>query len=275
MFSLQYTKLSIIIKDTPPYFIGSQLRGVLGHALKKVTCINPSYQCNGCFATSNCIYYEFYEEKNIFHKYRFDFELAQDYYNFNFYLFDNATDKLPYIISAFNKALKETGLGSDNKTYKEFDIYINNKNIINDAQFNIPKDYIQKFKIDKVEKSIKLRFITPLRIKKANRFIRDNSIELEDIIKSIYQRALEFTNQDRKKIDFKIEGDIISKNLNYKELTRKSNRQKTTMNLGGIMGYIEIKGLNRESFEMLKLGELIGIGKSTVMGLGKIKIEEI
>ena len=36
---MKYTKISIIIKSEqkPPYFIGSQLRGALGYALKKVS----------------------------------------------------------------------------------------------------------------------------------------------------------------------------------------------------------------------------------------------
>ena len=89
---MKYTKISIIFKseEKPPYFIGSQLRGALGYCLKKVTCINPSFKCEDCFATNNCLYYEFYEQKDIFHKYRFDFELGKDYYDFNFYLFDDS-----------------------------------------------------------------------------------------------------------------------------------------------------------------------------------------
>ncbi len=64
---MKYTKLSIIIKSTnkPPYFIGSQIRGAFGYGLKKVTCINPTYSCDGCFATSNCLYHQFYEEKKL------------------------------------------------------------------------------------------------------------------------------------------------------------------------------------------------------------------
>jgi CRISPR/Cas system endoribonuclease Cas6 (RAMP superfamily) len=45
------------------------------------------------------------------------------------------------------------------------------------------------------------------------------------------------------------------------------------MNLGGLMGEITIEGLNKESYEVLKVGELLGAGKSTVFGLGKIEVE--
>jgi hypothetical protein len=65
---MKYTKLTIKINSTnkPPYFVGSQLRGAFGYALKKVTCINPTFKCEGCFATTNCLYYDFYEKKMFF-----------------------------------------------------------------------------------------------------------------------------------------------------------------------------------------------------------------
>ena len=53
-----------------------------------------------------------------------------------------------------------------------------------------------------------------------------------------------------------------------------SNRQKSTMNLGGLLGSIEVKNINKEAYEVLKVGELIGAGKQCVFGLGKIKVED-
>ncbi len=67
----------------------------------------------------------------------------------------------------------------------------------------------------------------------------------------------------------------LSKTLSYQELTRKSNRQDTKMYLGGLMGEFVLKNVNRDIYNLLKLGEVIGVGKSTVFGLGKIKIEGI
>ena len=89
---MKYIKISILIKtnENIPYFIGSQIRGAFGYALKKVTCINPSYQCDEeCFAKDNCLYWEFYEQKNKPLKYRLDFELGKEYYDFDMYLLSN------------------------------------------------------------------------------------------------------------------------------------------------------------------------------------------
>lgn len=271
---MKYTKISIIIKskDKIPYFIGSQIRGALGYSLKKVTCINPSYKCEGCFATTNCLYYDFYEKKNEFHKYRLDFELGKDYYDFSLYLYDKTTEKLPYIISALYMMLTQNGLGKDRTKYENLDMYVNDVSCIKNGQISLPAEYIKQFEIDKIRQDITLKFLTPLRIKKDNKFIRSDDLELKDIINSIYQRQMKLLDRDYKRFPYEIEGEIVNKNLQYKELTRLSNRQKTTMNLGGIMGEIKIDNINKECFEVLKLGELIGVGKQTVFGLGKIEL---
>jgi hypothetical protein len=272
---MRYTQLSIIIKEKPPYFIGSQLRGALGYALKKVTCINPSFKCDGCFATANCLYYEFYEERNVFHKYRFDFELAKPYYDFSFYLFDDSVTKLPYIVSAFHMMLTKNGLGKERKIYNDFELYINDTSCMKNGEINLPKHYEKSLEIDKICQDVVLKLVTPLRMKKQNSFIRAKELELSDIVNSIYQRQMKILGKEHKKFPYDIVGEIVQKELRFKELTRLSNRQKTTMNLGGLIGEIQIKGLNKESFEVLKVGELIGVGKQTVFGLGKIEIEEL
>ncbi len=59
------------------------------------------------------------------------------------------------------------------------------------------------------------------------------------------------------------------------ELTRRSNRQNTTMNFGGLVGSLEIRGVSKECMELLQLGEIIGVGKQTVFGLGKIETEDM
>lgn len=272
---MKQTKISIIIQDKPPYFIGSQLRGAFGYALKKVTCINPSFKCEGCFASDSCLYYEFYEQRNRPHKYRFDFELGREFYDFSLYLFDDATTKLPYALSALQMMLTQNGFGVERKTYKEFDIYIDDKLINKDGNLQIPADSIKTLQIDKICQDVRVEFKTPLRMKKNNRFIRDENIDLADIVNSIYQRQMQILGKGYKKFPYTIEGEIIGKNLKYKELTRMSNRQKSTMNMGGIMGTVEITGLNKESYEVLKVGELIGVGKQCVFGLGKIEVEEM
>ena len=272
---MNYTKISIIIKPNikVPYFIGSQIRGAFGYALKKVSCINPSFNCQDCFAMTNCLYHQFYEEKNTYHKYRLDFELGKDYYDFSFYLFNEVCEKLPYIVSSLHMMLTQNGLGKEKNIYSNYEMFINDISCLDKGKIILPNDYIKTFDINNRYKNITLNFVTPLRIKKENRFLRGDEIELDSLINSIYQRQMKLMNRNFKKFPYEIKGEIVNKDLRFKELTRLSNRQKTTMNLGGIIGKIEFKNLNKECYEVLKLGELLGIGKQTVFGLGKIKID--
>lgn len=272
---MKFSVISVIFKpkESPPYFIGSQIRGALGYALKKVTCINPSFECNGCFAISNCVYYDFYEKKNITRKYRLGFELGKEYYDFNIFLFEDAAQKLPYIVSAIYVMLTQNGLGKERIKYDDFNLYINGKEAYKEGQFSIPQDFIQTFVPKRVKPNISLEFVSPLRIKKENRFVRDDSIELKDIINSIYQRQMKLTDKKEKSFPYEIKGEIIKKDITYKELTRRSNRQQVNMKLGGIVGSIEITGLTQECSNILQLGEIIGVGKQTVFGLGNISLK--
>jgi CRISPR-associated endoribonuclease Cas6 len=272
---MTYTKITIKIDAKPPYFIGSQIRGALGYALKKVICINPTFKCDGCFALTDCLYYKFYEEKNNFHKYRLDYILGEDKYNFSILLFNETADKLPYIISALYQMITEIGFGVERKTYKNFQIFVNDISIYENENLTIPQNYKKEFKIDKFCQDVSLKFITPLRIKKNGKFLKSGTeITLYDIINSIYQRNLKLNNLDFQKIDFEIKGEITKKELYYKKLTRLSNRQKTKMQMDGLIGELEIKNLDEKSYKLLKLGEIIGVGKSTVFGLGKIEINK-
>ncbi len=272
---MRYTKVSIIIeKTTPPFFLGSQLRGAFGYALKRVVCINPSFKCNECFAKDNCLYYQFYEKKNIYHKYRFDYELGKSYYDFCLYLFDDAVLKLPYVVSSLYQMIVKIGFGKDRKTYTKFDMFVNDSSIFKDGEIILPKNYEKKFKIDTFSPNISVRFVTPLRLKKNNHFIKPEELELKDLINSIYQRKQKLQNKELKKLDFKPKGDIVKKELKFLDLSRYSNRQKTKLKIGGLVGEMQMKDIDEKSYKLLKLGEIIGVGKQTVFGLGKIKVED-
>ncbi|WP_104761737.1 CRISPR system precrRNA processing endoribonuclease RAMP protein Cas6 [Helicobacter cetorum] len=271
---MNYIKITIKIKDKPPFFMGSQIRGAFGVALKKIVCLNPPNKHGVCILKENCLYCAFFEIKNTISTYRLDFKLGAREYDFNVYLFNRATKELAYVLSALLEMLKNIGLGKEKKTYEDFSMLINDTNCLNGEEISLPKNSQQIFSIKERFENIILELVTPLRIKKDNRFLRDaKNLELKDLINSIYQRQMKLLNRDFKKFPYEIKGEIIERDLKYLELTRSSNRQKTTMQFGGLVGKLKIKGLNKESFEVLKLGELIGVGKSCVFGLGKIEVK--
>ncbi len=273
---INFIKVEIFFENTPftpPVFLGSMLRGAFGVSLKKVVCINPSYKCDGCFAKENCLFYEFFEQKNSFHPFRFDVKLYPENFDFGFYLFENATDKLPYILSTFHKMLTEQGLGVNRETIQIKEIRCNDQVVYNGRSFDLGNVFEEEFEEGEFHSDIKLLFITPLRMKYQNRLLREKP-KLDFLLQSIYNRYRELKKFDKKKLPFDPSYEESSSSVYFKDLTRYSNRQKTKMQIGGILGEIEYKGIDKESFRLLKLGELIGAGKQTVFGMGKIRVEE-
>lgn len=254
---MKYTKISVKINqdDKPPYFIGSQIRGAFGYALKSV---------------NENLFEEFFVKENAIHPYRFDVRLGQKSYEFSFYLFENACESIFDFVSAFGQMLMKIGLGYHKKLYNDFEIYINDKVLYKNSNFHSFDEWIKTYKTEKYEKNIILNFVTPLRIKKNNTFIKDDSLDLLDILNSIYQRKRAILGKSYKKMSHKPEFICKSKNIYFKELTRKSFSQNTFMQLGGLMGEMWIENLDKKSYKLLSLGELIGVGKQCVFGLGKI-----
>ena len=276
MLNFDYSKIDIIVKGKKPqYFIGSMVRGALGYSLKKVVCINPSFECKDCFAATNCLYYDFFEKKNTYHKYRLDFPINSDLFEFSIYLYNDAKDKLPYMVSALHKLFTENGLGKGRIKPKEFFFYINDKTVYDGKEFKIPQKYINSFQTDTYSSDIKLQLLSPLRIKKDNKLVGVKEFGLVNVLNSVYQRYLRLTNQEPSKLPFEPNYEIETKDIHWKQLTRYSNRQKTKMNMDGFMGTITINNIDKQSYKLLKLGEIIGAGKQTVMGLGKIEVKDL
>ena len=70
--------------------------------------------------------------------------------------------------------------------------------------------------------------------------------------------------------------DISSKkSLKWYSLDRYSNRQKTHMKLSGFIGDISFENVPYEYLWIIKLGELIHIGKNTTFGHGKYSLVSI
>ena len=269
-----HIKVEINTNHKPSYFIGSMIRGALGYALKKVTCINPSYRCEGCFAQNSCLYYSFYEQQHNFHKYRFEIELGSGKFDFGLYLFDEACDSLPYVLSALQMTLSQNGLTKYNYTFNDLTINLNGESVFDGKEFKSLDIERKISKIDTFCPNIKIKLSTPLRIKKHNKFLKDD-VELEDILRSIHQREQELVYGKKVfKLDHKPSYFSSIKALQYKSLTRKSNRQRQTMKMDGIVGELAVMGIDEESYRLLKLGEILGVGKQTVMGLGRIEIED-
>ncbi len=190
---IRYLKIDCTLAKTdklPLEFMGSALRGSFGIALKKISCINPSYICHQCFAEKNCLYYDFFEVKNKFHSYRFSKALADENFNFTLYLFEDSCEKLPYILSTLKEMLTVQGLGIEKTIFHMTSLMCNGVNVLDGYTFNInavfPKEF--DYTCDDITQNVTLILKTPLRIKSENKLLYSKP-SLEQILTSIYHRV--------------------------------------------------------------------------------------
>ncbi len=251
----------------PPFFSGSMLRGAIGVALKRVVCINPSYRCEGCFAATDCLYYRFYEEQNSFHPYRIVALLGMEQLEFSVYLYEDAAKELPYMLSAIKKAMEEIGLGREKRAVKVAMIKVRGR-IVYDGERFLSLDGItpQELEIGGFFRDARLEFRLPLRIKQQNRLAKE--VVLHTLVNNIHHRLRQIKGLEPQKLGYKVHGEIAYSRLRHLDLHRYSNRQRSPMKLGGLMGSLTICGLDKQSSFYLRVGEILGAGKQTVFGLG-------
>jgi CRISPR-associated endoribonuclease Cas6 len=274
-FDLTYHRIYVEINTNEkfPFFGGSMVRGAFGPALKQTVCVNPSYECSNCFAAKECLFYDFYEKVNHPHTYRFEVELDSKKFAFSLLLFNYAAVKLPYILSTLQRMITKIGLSATRNRYEEYAIWCNNQKIYDGSSFNMSNITLQKFSYIPIEDEFTLRFLTPLRIKSQNGFLKTTPT-LTQILYSIRNRYEELAGNGRTKLGYEPSYHQRFARTSFLDLTRYSSRQESKLGIGGIMGEIGYSHVDEESRRLLRLGELIGIGKQAVFGLGKIKIEE-
>ena len=272
---LKYHKIEVILKPHPikPHpFIGSTIRGAFGVSLKKVVCINPSFECNGCFAKDNCLFYEFYEQKNRAHRYRFDIKLNPDTYDFGLYLFEDATEKLPYVVSTIDMMFTKQGITKDRIKIDIDRIVCNGKEIYHNGKYDLSGIEPMEFKPKEIISPVTLQLQTPLRMKSQGKLLT-NKPKLETLLYSIHNRLNEIKELPKTKLTYKPSYKEVESSVRFTDQTRRSNRQKTKLQIGGITGYLKYEDIDENSLIYLNLGEILGVGKQTVFGMGKIEVK--
>jgi CRISPR/Cas system endoribonuclease Cas6 (RAMP superfamily) len=134
----------------------------------------------------------------------------------------------------------------------------------------------REFLPERLDSEWRLEWQMPLRIKEGNRFARDDrGVKLTTLIRSIHRRYHQIKGREAPQLDYRLHGEITRGEWRHLDLYRYSNRQHTRMKLGGLMGNLRIEGLDKESSRYLQLGEILGVGKQTVFGLGSYSLRPI
>jgi CRISPR-associated endoribonuclease Cas6 len=289
----------------PPYK-GSTFRGGFGHAFRHAVCVERKKECAGCLLRSNCVYSFVFEtsvphedgkqqDKDVPHPFIIELPLDQrqhyginDRLDFDLVLIGRAVDYMPYFIFAFEE-VGRVGVGKNNGQYSlEKVIGMNNgeESVIYDGKSHFRDDFHTTDSNDIMKEGelpdsyrVKLRFLTPTRIKYNGKFITDTNFEI--VIRNLLRRLsslAEIHCGEKWELDWKglIERTNMIKtvqtDLVWKDWERYSQRQDTKLKMGGFLGEITFEGDLAEFMPYLKLGEYLHIGKGTVFGLGKYEI---
>lgn len=274
-FDLRWHRIDVEADENyrPPFFAGSMLRGAFGMGLKQVVCINPAFRCEGCFAANDCIYHDWYENPNTYHPYRITSRLGMKRLRFSLWLYEDATGRLPFVLSALQRSFQSTGLGRERTKIDIAKVSVNGRPVYRNGAFT-SLDGIEPRRLRPLLESTdwRLDWCLPLRIKERNRFARGaEGVKLTTLIGSIHRRYYRIKGLEAPRLDYRLKGEIQGE-WRYLDLYRYSNRQRSRMKLGGLTGSLRIVGVDPLSSRYLQLGEILGVGKQTVFGLGDYRL---
>jgi hypothetical protein len=290
-----------------PSYKGSALRGVFGHALKRVVCVRRDINCDICILRHKCIYSVIMETpipedhpdsrkyKNAPHPYIIEPPLTRRrYFNhddlifFDIVLIGKANEYLPYFIYTFTE-IGRRGIGKEKGKFevlsvdalnlagnKVMEVFSGVDNLLRPSENRI--DYSVFLNEEFNGNEITISFKTPLRIKANDKLLSDIPFHL--LIKRLSERAflLAHLHCGAEMDDF--EGfakgsenvETIRNKLRWVDRERYSSRQQTSMKFGGIVGEITYRGDFQKYLPLLRLGEHIHVGKAVTFGLGKYRI---
>jgi hypothetical protein len=281
-----------------PAFTGSAWRGALGHSLKKVVCVTHLEACPPCLLYRSCPYPYIFETPPPLNSRKMRKYPAAPHpflleppdgpedgiYKVGLTLIGRGNAHLPYLIHALQRA-GEHGLGSGRAPMRLLDVW--------QAEPS-PSDKWTKIyepggmlaplhpTIPDIPPAppprVELRFDTPLRLQRDERLVTPEVFRFADLFGALLRRVsmLTYFHTDTPlETDFAglmelaRQVEVSGHTLTWRDWTRYSSRQKTEMQMGGLVGEIVIElAAGSPLWPYLWLGRWVHAGKGTSMGLG-------
>jgi len=208
-------------------------------------------------------------------------------------LFGDAIEHMPLLVLAL-KELGEIGVGSHRAKLKliqvgRLDELGNWAAVVYDGRDDtIRVEHLLPLPLDDIlshpvtTETLMIRYMTPTRLKSEG--LLSDKISFAMLFQSAYRRIvslLAYYHSDSQLPDVALYDQLmkeakqiepVTELTQWIELERYSNRQKQKMNLGGVVGMSTFRGDWQRLIAILLLSQWTGIGKSTVFGLGQIKV---
>ncbi|SHK23187.1 MULTISPECIES: CRISPR system precrRNA processing endoribonuclease RAMP protein Cas6 [Desulfatibacillum] len=291
-----------------PAYKGSTFRGVFGHSLKRVVCTFKNKECHECLLNNRCLYAKIFIDESTFDpeqkgapsipkpyvikppKTINSHMLEGDAFDFHLLLFGDVNKELPYFVYAFSE-IGNLGIGKridghragfvvNEILHNEEVIYTDEEKTLTGGTYGNSVG-LGKTPAPKDEPFVVQVFLeTPLRLKFGNHLQAD--LPFHVLIRAALRRISTLFNQygeGEPDLDYKglvkraQEVEAVDSNLHWYDWKRYSNRQDKSMLMGGISGSVDYFGKLEEFLPILRLAELLHVGKQTTFGLGEFRME--
>ena len=286
----------------PPYK-GSTLRGAFGHALRRTCCALRRRFCEECLLAATCCYSLVFESKRLDrnsggyrqrlanrpHPYVLEPPLdpGREYaagatFSFTMHLFGPARRFRPQIVHAV-LGMGEAGLGKQGGGRFRLDRVTAGDRLLYDAatgRLSLEEvGWSLRLAADAPCDRLELLLLTPLRMKRDNRFARH--FEFGTVVRAALRRVSTLENiygDGEPTVDYPglcrraDEVQVIRRETEWIDISRYSNRQRQAMQMGGIVGRVVLAGELGPYVPLLRYCETVHLGKQTAFGLGWIRL---
>ena len=294
------------------HYLGSAWRGMLGMNLKKTVCVTRYPVCDNCPLLYSCPYPQIFEHRPpltsdklkrythapnpyVLEPSNSDFDHSGHSIRLGLVLIGKANQYLPYIVYSFDRIARH---GLTNKRIKLELIDVQSEPLHTQDRSSSSKwEVIYEPGQPLVSKSpespmppqgteiVKVQQITPLRLKVKGDLVVAEEFSFRTFFGHLLRRLSllsYFFSDTPLEVDFKelIERSkavrIHNQNLRWMDWTRHSSRQKTYLQMGGLIGSFELLGQEFQPFlPYLWAGQWTHFGKGCTMGLGRYLLQPV
>ncbi len=291
-----------------PAYTGSAWRGVIGRSLRRSVCVTRQPTCAGCLLRTQCAYSTFFESppaspdtaaryNALPHPFVLEPEAPGrrtvapgESLALGMTLIGPAGALTPYLIHAMQQAgnrglgredgrfrlravMQETALGGDHwqPIYSADDATLRQADTRPTPPGPAPA-------------ALRLRLHTPLRLKRQGRFLGARDLDARALLGTLTTRVAVLAELygtdagvfDRAAAHAAIDQvTLAATDLQWVEWTRYSSRQRTHMQLGGVIGTLDLAGPGLAAlWPLLVLGQWLHVGKATSFGLGRYRLAD-
>jgi hypothetical protein len=309
--ALPYLRLRMTLQAEEPAMMpayqGSMLRGAFGHALRRTVCVmGPRQACADCVLRQACVYTRIFEpfvegepppflrgidqavRPYVFEPLGREGRLERgETLRFDLLLFGQAVDLQAFAILAVER-MAGTGLGSGRARFRLVLVEAAEPGGATRRLFaagsppsTVPARPAVLSQAALPPGPVILNFLTPLRLKRGDHL--NVHPTFRGLAFNMLRRVLELAHfhVPGATIDWSFRdylaraGDvrIVDMDLRWHDWERWSQRQQSTMKLGGLVGHLHLEGDLAPFAPLLRAAEVVHVGKGATFGLGKMEIK--